>query len=135
MIYWLTTIKSQIAKKHSNKTRKNNIYCCNKENGKKKSPWVTTMKMIKKSWKGIFLKVHFWQIGTINIFWTGSIFHPKLVLSQFMCNCIKQLAESPWVTKRTTQKPSCVVEEEHRLWEHLLLCPQLANLDQLTSLY
>ena len=34
MIYWLTTIKSQIAKKHSNKIRKNNI-CCNKENGKK----------------------------------------------------------------------------------------------------
>ena len=35
MIYWLTTIKSQIAKKHSNKTRKKYICCCKKENGKK----------------------------------------------------------------------------------------------------
>ena len=61
MIYWLTTIKSQIARKHSNKTRKNNIYCCNKENGKNE-------KYLKKAWKGIFLKVRFWQIGTINIF-------------------------------------------------------------------
>ena len=66
------------------------------------SLWVTIMKIIKKSWKGIFLKVRFWQIGTINIFWTSSIFHPKLVFSQIICNCIKQLAESPWVTKRTT---------------------------------
>ena len=34
----------------------------------KKNLWVATMKIIKKSWKGIFLKVRFWHIGTINIF-------------------------------------------------------------------
>ena len=56
MIYWLTTIKSQIAKKHSNKTRKTIFIAA-------------TKKMVKKiSVKGIILKVHFWQIGTINIF-------------------------------------------------------------------
>ena len=68
MIYWLTTIKSQIAKKHSSKTRKNNIYCCNKENGKKKISVSNHNENDKKIMEGYFLKVHFWQIGTINIF-------------------------------------------------------------------
>ena len=35
LIYWFTTIKSQIAKKHFKETRKNGIYCCYDKNGKK----------------------------------------------------------------------------------------------------
>ena len=35
MIYWLTTIKSQIAKKHSNKTRKNLFVAARKKMVKK----------------------------------------------------------------------------------------------------
>ena len=49
MIYWLTTIKSQIARKtfKQNSKKKNNIRCCYEENGKK-ILWVATMKIIKK---------------------------------------------------------------------------------------
>ena len=67
MIYWLTTIKSQIAKKNSNKTRKT-IFIAKTKTMVKKISVSNHNENDKKSWKGIFLKVHFWQIGTINIF-------------------------------------------------------------------
>ena len=95
LIYWFTTIKSQMAKKQFKETRKKQ-YLLLLRQMVKKYQWVTTMKMINS------LKDLFWQIATINIFLTDSIFHPKLVFSQIICNCLKQLADSPWVTKRTT---------------------------------
>ena len=68
MIYWLTTIKSQIAKKNSNKTRKTIFITATKKMVTKISVSNHNENDKKNSWKDIFLKVHFWQIGTINIF-------------------------------------------------------------------
>ena len=66
MIYWLTTIKSQIAKKHSNKTRKTIFITATKKMVKKISV-SNHNENDKKIMEGYFFKSAF-LAGTINIF-------------------------------------------------------------------